>query len=275
MRAAVPPVVFLPGLCETSAIWRPAAGHLGLTPQSALAPELPGHCPGDTPEAVRAALRSGAWLDRLAAEMLRRFKGRPAVVVGHSTGGMLAIALARRHPSAVARLCLVNSLTGLPRTGRFSRRRRLLLRDGTGAVAFRLLWRLWLSTPATFRRGMAASANGPLRLPAAEAMRRHLARCDPLAVRETARWAARTDVGGDLARIDAPVLAVIGRADPVVPPETQVAILRTARAAHALLLGGGHLLPMEAPDALNAALAAWRGAAPSTAPSGGLALAAE
>jgi len=257
-RSLLRPVVFLPGLLEPALIWRPAISALGLGPDRVLAPELPGQSPGDTPETTRADLTDGAWLDALADEIGRRFGGEPPLVVGHSTGGMLAIALARRHPSRVGSLCLVNTLTKLPKVSPMRATWHGLLADGAGAAGYLALWQLWLSSRMTFERGFLLGAAAPVPVPGSDAMRRHFTRVDPWAVRETARWVAANDVSDDLARVPHPILALIGRRDPVVPPEHQFGILARAPNAHARLIEGGHVLYLEAPRTVERALAAWR-----------------
>lgn len=262
------PVVFLPGLLEPALIWRPAIAALGLSCAQHLVVDLPGHRPGDTPAGTRHDLRSGVWLDHLARRIATRFYGRPALFVGHSTGGMLAMAFARRHPGLVESLCVVNAPIRLPDTSALRFGRHLLLGNGIGTAAFMALWHLWLSSPEHLARGFRMGTGSTAPLPDAHAIRQHLLRCDPMAVRETARWVARTDVTDALAHIKAPVLALVARGDPVVPPRHQFDILKGVPNAHARLIEGGHLLFADAPQELARAIAAWRALAPSRAPAG-------
>ncbi len=256
-----PPVVFLPGLLEPALIWKPTARALGLRHAERLLVDLPGHRPGDTARGTRCDLSEGAFLDRLADRIARKFCGRAAMIVGHSTGGMLAIELASRHPSRVDRLVLVNALLNVPRRSVVRDIRRALLSDGPGVAAFIAAWRLWLSSRATFRAGFLGGAVKSAPLPNQDLIYRQLRACDPMAVRACARWVTATDVTGELSDVIAPTLALIGRSDSVVPPVHQFEILRTAPNAHARLIDGGHLLFAEAPREVRRAIVNWRAAA--------------
>lgn len=249
-----PRFVFLPGLLETPEMWSQVTAGLTLPPVHV---DLPGHRPGDSAGAVRADLASGAWLDRTAARIRRRTRGRPAVFVGHSTGAMLCIRLARHYPELVHSLVLVNALTCGHRDRTHDRLGALIGHALIGPAAFRALWHLWLSTPFTFRRGFTTSAAMPARLPEARAMRAKLLACDPAAVRACALWVLQTSVAGDLAHVRVPLLALIGRADPVVPPAHQLRLVQRAPNAQAQLLEGGHLLYAEKPAHLRWVLRNW------------------
>ncbi|HEY5960005.1 MAG TPA: alpha/beta fold hydrolase [Polyangiaceae bacterium] len=52
-------------------------------------------------------------IDRIAANVVRRFGGAPVTLLGYSLGGRIALGLAIRHPSAVRRLILISSRRGL------------------------------------------------------------------------------------------------------------------------------------------------------------------
>jgi pimeloyl-ACP methyl ester carboxylesterase len=69
-----------------------------------LAPDLPGF--GTTPPAGRSAgvRANGAWLDRFLTEVA----GVPAILVGNSMGGLVAILAAAAHPEHVAGLVLLD-----------------------------------------------------------------------------------------------------------------------------------------------------------------------
>lgn len=249
-----PRFVFLPGLFETPEMWAPLTAPLSPRPMHV---DLPGHRPGDSAAAVTADLGSGAWFDRVAERIRRRSQGRPAVIVGHSTGAMLAIRLARHHPELVHSLVLVNALTCGHRDRTRDRLGSLIRHALIGPAAFRTLWHLWLSTPFTFRKGFTTSAARPAHLPEAEPMRARLLACDPAAVRACALWVLQTSVAEDLAHVRAPLLALIGRADPVVPPLHQLRLVQRAPNAQAQLLEGGHLLYAENPAHLRRVLWSW------------------
>jgi pimeloyl-[acyl-carrier protein] methyl ester esterase len=89
------PLVFLHGWGQAPRIWQHQVDHFSkLCPVHT--PALPGH--GGAADAP-----AGQWVDILAEALPET----PAVLVGWSLGGMLALALARNHPGRVAGLALV------------------------------------------------------------------------------------------------------------------------------------------------------------------------
>jgi 2-succinyl-6-hydroxy-2,4-cyclohexadiene-1-carboxylate synthase len=96
------PIVLLHGFTQTGASWAPVREHLPAA-WDVRTPDLPGH---GTAGAVRADLIGTA--SRLAAEL-----DRPAVVVGYSMGGRVALRLALDHPDRVAGLGLLGATAGI------------------------------------------------------------------------------------------------------------------------------------------------------------------
>ena len=97
MRPSMPPLVFLHGWGQSSRIWQHQADHFRRF-APVLTPQLPGH--GGAAEAPPEA-----WLETLAAGL----PDKPAVLVGWSLGGMLALELAHGFPERVAALALVST----------------------------------------------------------------------------------------------------------------------------------------------------------------------
>ncbi|MGF1551332.1 MAG: alpha/beta fold hydrolase [Paracoccaceae bacterium] len=251
-RAA--PVVFLHGYLGSPALWeRPEAGRPGL----ALA--LPGHHPWSLD---RGAVLPWLDLDRLASAyagtIARAFGGRPAVLVGHSTGGLVALQIALRHPSVVDSVLLVGALGSGDLDGRPNRLGRAVAAPVLGPAVGRAVLGLWLASGWTFRRGLASAMGrrSPGR-PASEAMRADLRASDAEALRRFGLWLMGLDVTAGLDALAVPVRWLIGRDDPVVPPAHQLRVLRLLPRADAVVLDAGHLPMVEAPDAFDAALDAW------------------
>lgn len=96
-EGAAPPVLVLPGL------GMPAAEALGIAPErvlpgrSLLVPDIPGT--GRTPGTGDLTVED---LATLAGALLRRLDAGPAVVVGHSMGGLAGLFLCRDRPGLVA-----------------------------------------------------------------------------------------------------------------------------------------------------------------------------
>ncbi|HHC07616.1 MAG TPA: alpha/beta hydrolase [Actinobacteria bacterium] len=99
---AGPLTLLLHGLGGSAATWITVADRLAATGRRVLAPDLAGFGitpPGDRGSGVEANAA-------LVADLVARF-GEPAVLVGNSMGGLVALLAATRHPAAVAALVLV------------------------------------------------------------------------------------------------------------------------------------------------------------------------
>lgn len=256
MMMRQPSAVFLPGLFETAHVWNATIHRLGLDGERVMRVDIPGHTPGATAAEVEEELSSGQWLAALAERIADRFRD-PPVVVGHSTGGLLGVALARHFPEAVRSLFLVGSLVRGDRERNVHPTAAILANPLVGPAAFRAALQLWLSTPTRFDRGYAWAAAGRRDVKAPTGMREQLAACDPEALRACAAWVLKTSVINDLAHVAAPIMALIGTSDPVVPARQQIAIVERAPKAHARLIEGGHLLFAECPEAVDSALRSW------------------
>ena len=224
-----PPVVLLHGLGGSPAVWDRVRPLLEHTPVTA-------------PRLVHPA-GIGSEADAVAADLGRH---APTVVVGHSRGGLVATALAERHPHLVAHLVLVNTPpTTASRRG--SGGERLLGLPLLGPV----LWRAMpsslaaqgLSTafapghdvPAVFVRDLRATGHGPF-LAASRAIDEYLSE-RPLLERLTS--------------LDQAVDVVLGRQDGRVDlgPYDDDERLRVTS-----IEAAGHTPPWEAPAAVAAVI---------------------
>jgi len=147
------------------------------------------------------ARRVGAALDRLGA-------GR-VTVIGHSTGGSVATALAEQRPGAVAALTLID--TGPSPDAYISQG--LLPRLLLAPLPGRLLWRL--RTEATIRKAMRTAFTRPIDIP--DAIIEDTLRMTHRAVAGTARasldYLRQQTLPDRLAPLGLPVLVVFGTDD--------------------------------------------------------------
>lgn len=164
-----------------------------------------------------------------------------AAVAGHSMGGAVALTLALEAPSRVAAIALVG-------TGARLRVANAIL-EATADPA----------THAAFAEQSAAFAFGPGADPALRQAFVEGWRATPAKVAHGDFTACNAfDVLGRLAEVRAPTLVVCGTEDRLTPPKYAEALRdRIAGARLVTVPGAGHLVALEAPGAVAAALSAF------------------
>jgi pimeloyl-ACP methyl ester carboxylesterase len=153
-RPGAPPVLLIHGTGGSTAWWDPVIPQLAGDCR-VIRVDLAGHgksaSPVDGYDIPTPARRVGATLDRLGV-------GR-VVVIGHSTGGSVATALAEQRPGLVVALALIDTCPALDAVIDQGLLGRLLLSPLPG----RLLWRL--RTEATIRKALRSAFTRPVDIP--------------------------------------------------------------------------------------------------------------
>ncbi|WP_432022751.1 alpha/beta fold hydrolase [Streptomyces parvus] len=231
-RDGEPCVVLLPGTNMNAALCLPLVEMLARDRRVVILdlPGQPGLSVGRRPQARRRTAWYGNWL----SEALARAVPGPAVVVGHSLGG--AVALASDAPRIVGRVVLAGA--GITR-----------LRVPVPLLAATVPWLLLPSAArsATLLRRMAAPGRGEL--PG------HLSAWMHLVARHCRTSLAPPPLPSSLLeqRRTVPTLVVAGRFDPFLPPRVLVPAARRRLGAEVRVIeGAGHLLLDEAPVEVSA-----------------------
>lgn len=193
----------------------------------AFAIDLPGHgeSAGQGLEDIGAYAR---WLSRILEDLGLT----PSILGGHSMGGAIALHLALDGPYAPKGLCLIAS------GGRLRVHPDLLAGLRSGAI------------PEVFRAAMVGRGHPEslvdqaVNAPAPVALADFLA-CD------------RFDVLDRLPEIAVPLLAVVGDEDRYTPVKYARSVVDATQGTLEVIPGSGHLLPLEAPDALARVLTDW------------------
>jgi pimeloyl-ACP methyl ester carboxylesterase len=206
---------------------------------------------GYSVRAPAASAALGAQADTLAALIERLELGR-VVVVGHSLGGAVALALAQRHPQRVAGLALVAPLThpvgGVPAVFNDLMIARPWMRTLVAwtlavpaSIAKRERIMEVLFGPEVEPDDFGTRAGGLLGLRPSH----FIAACTDLA-------AIPQDLPGMVSRYDAmllPVGILYGRDDRILSPRDQgEALAAKLPGAELTLIPGGHMLPITVPD---------------------------
>jgi pimeloyl-ACP methyl ester carboxylesterase len=205
-----------------------------------LALDLPGHGESDEASAPSLAHYAG-----VTARLLDELAAWPAIAVGHSLGGSVAITLAARRARDVRGLVLMSSCACLP------------------PVSTPVQW-LWGVLPATLRRALfyvtaknmlfAAGAS-----PAAIALgMQELRACHPRTLAADVAIARAMDLTAVAAALRVPTLILCGSRDRVTPPELSRRLHATiAGSTLQIVDGAGHMLLIEAAGVVNRAIAAF------------------
>lgn len=239
-----PPLMLIAGTASDSASWAPLVPGLARR-FTVIRPD--NRSTGRT-RPLEAPLSLDHWADDALALAAHLGLG-PVAVVGHSLGGMIALAMAARGGAAVSRLALLASAP--VRHGRNAALFDLLLRlraPGQPADLWLRAFLPWLFHPRFFEvpGQLDAAIAQSLAYPHAQG---------PEAMAAQVAALMRSDAAPLLGAVRCPVLAVLAGDDLLIPADaarTALAPLNDLRIAE--LDGAGHSLHWDAPDATLAAL---------------------
>lgn len=247
------PVVLLHGLPGTAEDF--AAVTRRLTGRRTIAIDRPGF--GFSSEGYVPLERQADLVDRL----LRRLGITRAVVVGHSYGGTLALALAERHRADVAGLVLVGAAGAGFRIGGVERAQAHLvgllnapaLRTVTNATFAQALLRL--AADSGDRDAFAPAAVDPAHRRRLRALNMTPSDLAAMTGEMRAMNAAIRRVDRGLAAIRRPAVVVQGAQDDLVQPRYGRRLAATLPEARLVLVHGGHMTPYTHPAVIAGAVA--------------------
>lgn len=237
------PVVLLHGFPFRREIWRSPMDALKGS-RRVIAPDLCGF--------GESAPRPGAVpMDRFAGDvhaLLQQLGTGPVALVGHSMGGYVALAFARRFPRMLRGLALVATRAGADAPEAAAARRATAEKvraQGVGVVV-----------EAMAPKMLSPASQDPA---LAERTRRFMAPLEPQGViGALLGMADRPDATPGLAGISVPSLAITGADDVLIPAAESERMARAIRGARLEILpGAGHLVFLEQPEAFNRALNEW------------------
>ena len=170
-------------------------------------------------------------------------------LLGHSMGARVALEVVRQAPERVTRLALVSTGVHMPTSAEAPKRH--ALRDLGRTHGMAALVDAWLPPMVAPPSRDDAAFMAPLRAMCIEA---GLPRFEA----QIAALLGRREVESLLPRIACPTLVAVGSEDVWSPPHQHEAIAALIPGAQLTIVGGaGHMLPAEAPGALNTAIAGW------------------
>ena len=239
-----PTVVFLHGVLNDHSVWILQTRYLAHHGWNVLAPDLPGHCrsAGEAPRSVEEGAEFVRGL--LDAAGVRR-----AALVGHSFGSLVALEAAARLPERVSHLALVGTACPMKVSP-------TLLDDALNqpmkAIHMVNVFSHALLAPPPSTLGPGTWLYGGSRA----LMKRVLASNPAVNVFHRGFVACDSYTGGEaaMAKVQCPVLFVLGRHDAMTPPKAAQPLQARARDGRTVLVDGGHQMMSEAPDAVLFAL---------------------
>jgi pimeloyl-ACP methyl ester carboxylesterase len=227
----IEPLVLLPGMLCDARVWRAQVEALAAGRMVAVAPT---HLGGSVGEVAAQVLASAP----------RRF-----ALAGHGLGAVVALEILGRAPERVARIALLaaEALAETPQSAAAREEGIVAAKAGRLAEVVRTL--------PTF----AALAPGPHRADLQATVLRMAEDLGPeVFVRQSRLMQRRPDQQRALRHLKAPALILAGAHDAATPPRRLEFLAELIATAELVVVeGAGHLPPLEAPDAVNAALARW------------------
>jgi pimeloyl-ACP methyl ester carboxylesterase len=248
------PAVFIHGLMANVQFWELLQPPIVAEELCWHSLSLPGHYPARLPDTFcRADLTMEALADVLTIAIRELVGDRPVILVGHSTGGSVALGIAARAPQiAHAVISLAAFVQGRCR-GVTGTLQWLACHGPIGRALFRLSLKTLCLNPAVFRGSLplyVSHRKGLLAWPHLsaflEATHPYAKRLDVRAMEHYFRRLHEMDIEDWLPRIQAPTFVLAGDADATVPPtQSRLIAERVPASEMAWIEDAGHLLMAE------------------------------
>ena len=233
------PLFFLHGVSGNSTAWDRQVTHFTNLGYRCTAWNQPGY--GGTP------LVEPYTLENVVLQLKKQIGSQPAVLVGHSMGGLIAQEFYARYPQSVAALALTFTSAAFVGGSDFSKQ---FVEQRMGPLDRG-------ETMAQIARHIMPAMSGRTADPAGRALaERLMAALPPETYRKAVHLLTTFDRRADLPNIAVPALLIAGSDDTTAPAKIMGRMAEKIPGAEfALLEGCGHLGPMDQPDAFNAVLA--------------------
>ncbi|MCA9143150.1 MAG: alpha/beta fold hydrolase [Planctomycetaceae bacterium] len=238
-----PVLLLVHGFPLDHSMWQPQLESLSDT-YRIIAPDLRGFgASGGATETITME----QFADDMAALLDALGINEPITFCGLSMGGYVAWQFWRRHAARLSRLILCDT-RAIADSEEVARGRAMMaervLSEGSSIVAEAML-------PKLFAEATARDDSNTV-----EATHRVMAATAPAAVAGALRgMALRPDMTKELPNIDVPTLVICGEHDVISPPDEMRSIAdKLPNATFVEIAGSGHMSPLEAPAAVNAAI---------------------
>lgn len=260
------PLIYIHGIASSIDFWN--AGHPEVVTSNYryIALSLPGHYPATFPDGFSSTnLTAKSMMDVMSHAVRKLTHDVPAILVGHSTGGWMALCLAAYAPELVRGVVSVAGFAHGRWTGTFRARQMIAQWGPLGQWIFHVAGGYENRNFESFQRVIDKLVMDHAAIKQSEMLE---ATRDSIYassrsgdMRALFAWFGRMphiDISTDLPKIQAPVLQIHGDQDRIVPYSQGQLIAETAPNAELLTLPGcGHIIPWERESDYQAALTHW------------------
>ena len=233
-----PAVVFVHGVLNDHSVWILQTRYFAHHGFSVLAPDLPGHCrsEGEPPRSVEEAAQ-------FVIALLDAAGLREAAIVGHSFGSLVAMEVAARAPQRVKKLVMVGTAYPMKVSP--------LLLDTSLNDPMKAIEIDNVFSHSTLAPPPSALGPGTWLPGASRALKRRVLASNPrVNLFHRGFQACDSYRGGEeaMARVECPVLFVLGSKDSMTLPKMARPLQDRARDGRTVFVAGGHQMMTEAPD---------------------------
>ncbi|MBC6436317.1 alpha/beta hydrolase [Nostoc sp. HG1] len=226
-----PSLVFLHYFAGSSESWSEVIIQLQKT-NHCIVPDLPGF--GDSQSIKEPTVEA---VVKIIVELIHQLDLQHYILIGHSMGGKIALALAATQPPGLQSLILLAPSPPTPEPIEPSERSRLLKTHGNRSAAEKTAHKITIQTLSDVAFDRVIQDN---------------LRSSQIAWQAWLECGSRQDISSVMSDITVPVLVIVGAADPVIPKSLleQDVIASIANAQLVVVPNAGHLLPIEMPHAV-------------------------
>ncbi len=246
------PIVFIHGLTTSINFWSVVQIPVITEKFRWYSLSLPGHYPAVFPQGFCKEELTGDMITKVLTEAIHELTdGRPAVLIGHSTGGCSALSIAEYAPEIVHSVVSISGFAKGKMTGVFGLLGWLAQHGAITEAIFKADLRVLVSKRSIYRVGIGIFASDKKALYAHPDLEKSLDVLYPDATRldvdSMACYFKRIpdiDISERLSRITAPTLALAGTNDPILSPKQSSLIADKVPDCELVLLDGAGHLPM-------------------------------
>ncbi|MBC8099215.1 MAG: alpha/beta hydrolase [Armatimonadetes bacterium] len=260
------PLIFLHGITSSIQFWAGAPADY-LKERRWYALSLPGHYPATFPAGFTPDLLTAELIADVLIAGIRQLVGEaaPVILIGHSTGGFAALAVAARAPDLVQGVVSVSGFAVGKWSGALGISQGFAREGVVGRLLFHANFHLVTLTQAIYKavfRVYAADVQAlysdPALAPTLDLIYPYARRLDLDAMLAYFKQMPLIDITEWLPNVSAPTLLIAGDHDPIVSPDQSRLIARHLQLGMLVMLeGAGHLPMSERRDEYHADLARW------------------